>query len=437
MAHGLSELIVAPITGRDRAAVALVRVSGPGAWALARRVFRVLPAAPQARYAIYGHFAHGDDGYCLLFAEGQSFTGEESAEFHLHGSPVSVAQFLEICVTQGARMARPGEFTLRAFLNGRIDLTQAEAVRDTVDALTENQLRAAHRQRDGALRARLGLVRDDLVGCLAMVEASTDFSEEVGDLDRPALATRVKGVQAELDALLATQRTGAIMRHGAAVAIVGLPNAGKSSLFNALLGRDRAIVTPIAGTTRDTVEEWLDLGGVPARIVDTAGLRPSEDTVEQMGIERSREALRHADVVWHVYDATLGWSEGDEALLQEWKGRPGLVIANKCDEQPQVAKGIPVSALTGQGLTALTDWMQDWAGQPNAEIGTVNPRHAESLTRVQEALGDVQAMLTQPVPDDLAAVGLGSAIRILGEITGETTPPDVLTRIFQDFCIGK
>jgi len=189
VAHGLSELIIAPITGRDRAAVALVRASGPGAWALAGgpgawalagQVFRVLPAAPQARYAYYGHFAHGDDGFCLLFAEGQSFTGEESAEFHLHGSPVSVAKFLEICVTQGARMARPGEFTLRAFLNGRIDLTQAEAVRDTVDALTENQLRAAHRQRDGALRARLGVVRDELVGCLAMVEASTDGGGQHG-----------------------------------------------------------------------------------------------------------------------------------------------------------------------------------------------------------------------------------------------------------------
>jgi len=437
VAHGLSELIVAPITGRDRAAVALVRASGAGAWELARHLFRTIPAEIAPRYAYYGHFAHGDDGYCLLFAEGQSFTGEESAEFHLHGSPVSVAQFLDLCHTHGARLARPGEFTLRAFLNGRIDLTQAEAVRDTVDALTENQLRAAHRQRDGALRTRLAQIRNELVGCLAMVEASTDFSEEVGDLDRPALAHRVTGVQAELEALLATQRTGAIMRHGAAVAIVGLPNAGKSSLFNALLGRDRAIVTPIAGTTRDTVEEWLDLGGVPTRIVDTAGLRPSEDTVEQMGIERSREALRHADVVWHVYDATLGWSEADEALHHEWAGRPGVVIANKCDQQPNVERGLPVSALTGAGIPALVDWMQAWAGEPNAEIGTVNPRHAESLARVQDALADVQATLLQSVPDDLAAVGLGSAIRILGEITGETTPPDVLTRIFQDFCIGK
>ncbi len=433
----VDEAIVAPITAVG-GAVAVVRVSGRGAWRVASGVFAPWPDPVVARRALYGRFVHGDDGLALPFAEGQSYTGEEAVELSVHGSPASVRALLEACRAAGARPAEPGEFTLRAFMNGRMDLTQAEAVRDTVEAQTDAQLRHANLLREGALRDRVRAVRDEAVGVLAAVEASTDFSEEVGDLDRPAARARLARARTRLAELLATADAGRLLRQGATIAIVGLPNAGKSSLLNAVVGAERAIVTPIPGTTRDTVEEVVEIGGLPCRLIDTAGLRETDDEVERLGVARSVQALASADLVWHVFDLGQGWTAEDQALTTD---RPTLCIGNKAD-LPAAAGLLPegalsVSALTGGGIEDLLRETARKFDHAASAGPTVAPRHSPVLAEADRALAGAEETLSQPVPDDLAAVELRQAVRLLGEVTGETTPPDVIERVFRDFCIGK
>ncbi len=432
----LLDTIVAPITGSHMAAVAVVRVSGPKAWKVARHVFAPWPDSPSPRMALFGHFANGDDGLAIPFAEGHSYSGDETVEFSVHGSPASVKGIIDACIQAGARPARPGEFTMRAFMFGRIDLTQAEGVRDTVAALTDAQLRQANLLREGALHDAVHALRDDLLGLLAAVEASTDFPEEVGPLDRDGSAERCRDAARRLGDMLSTAETGRILRGGLAIAIVGLPNAGKSSLLNALLGAERAIVTEIPGTTRDTVEELANLGGIPCRLIDTAGLGAPLDPIERIGVDRAKQAAANADLVWYVYDASLGWSALDEALAME-SSRPTLVLANKADLGPVCGPGLPISALTGQGIDELVAAVHDRIGDWTEAEPLVNERHAPLLQVAREALLDVVATLESSAPDDLAAVGLMQAARALGEVTGETASPDAIERLFSTFCVGK
>lgn len=437
-----TQTICAPITAVG-GAVATVRLSGARAWAIAAQIFSPWPNPVEPRRAIYGHFSHGDDGLALPFAAGASYTGEESVELSVHGSPKSIQAVLQACVQAGARQAEPGEFTLRAWMNGRMDLTQAEGVRATVDAQSEVQLRQANALREGRLGQRIKSWRDELTGVLAMVEASTDFGEEVGELDRPRARARLAEVSEQMETLLASAAVGRRVQNGVRVALVGRPNAGKSSLLNALLREDRAIVTPIAGTTRDTLEESVEIHGFAVRLIDTAGLRESDDVVEQLGVQRTRQAIAQADFLWFVYDASTGWTEEDE---EEWtrlvKSRSGSeiaawIIANKVDlPSPAEIRGFPVSATTGEGLAAMLKSFGEMLGEAPATALPLE-RHVPLLQSAHEAVAATQETLTLPVPDDLAAVTLRAAIRILGEITGETTPPDVIERVFRDFCIGK
>ncbi len=428
-----SDTIVAPITAVG-GAVAVVRVSGPMAWEVASKVFSPWPSPVVPRSALYGVYDHGDDGLANPFAEGHSYTEEESVELSVHGSPASVGALIESCIAAGARMAEPGEFTLRAFMNGRIDLTQAEGVRDTVNAATDSQLRQANLLRDGALRDQVRAIRNDVEGILASVEASTDFSEEVGELDRSQALHLCSDVRADLLRLLDGAMAARVIREGVSIAIVGLPNAGKSSLLNAVLGADRAIVTEFPGTTRDTVEERVSLGGLLVRLIDTAGLRTTADPVESFGVERSRFALENADVVWYVYDASVGWTPEDE---EAWRTieRPAIGVANKSDLAAG-DRGIEVSSILGTGIPVLTDATLGVIGA-NEKGALVNARHAPLLQEALCAIDRVAVTLTNRVPDDLAAVDLQAAIRALGEVTGETTPPDIIDRIFRNFCIGK
>jgi tRNA modification GTPase len=428
-----SETIVAPITAVG-GAVALVRVSGPDAWKIGDAVFDSWPSPVVPRRATYGRFLTGDAGFALPFERGQSYTEEESVEFSVHGSPAAVRTLVDSCITAGARMAEPGEFTLRAFMNGRIDLTQAEGVRDTINAATTAQLRQANLLRDGALRDQVRGIRSRIEGILASVEASTDFSEEVGPLDRARAVHECDGVRAALLRLIGAAGSARVIREGASVAIAGPPNAGKSSLLNAFLGSDRAIVTEHAGTTRDTVEEHVSLEGLFVRLIDTAGLRPTSDPVESIGVMRSHDAIQNSDVVWYVFDASVGWTQSDEEALQGFE-RPAIAVANKSD-LAHSDRGLEVCAVRGTGLAALTDVTLGLIGA-DERGALVNVRHKPLLQEALCAIDRVAVTLTSPVPDDLAAVDLQTSIRALGEITGETAPPDVIERIFHDFCIGK
>lgn len=432
------DTIVAPITGVESAAVAWIRASGPAAVRIAHQVFEPLPDPPVMRHAYYGQFAHGDDGILILFPEGGSFTGEATAEMSVHGSRASVRALLAACVRAGARVARPGEFTERAFLNGRLDLTAAEGVRDTVEAATSTQLRLANAMRQGGLRQEVAALREEVFAALATVEASIDFSEEVGSLDRPAMSARLSRMIREVDNLLATSELGHIVRSGLRIALVGRPNVGKSSLLNALVGAERAIVTATPGTTRDYLAESVELGGVPCVLLDTAGLRDTQDEAERMGVERSETQAKGADLVWHIVDATEAFDPEEHARIANW-GRPTWVVINKVDlAQPKNLKGFAISAKTREGIPALVEAVQTWTGIPAEDRWiAVNPRHAGHLEAVREALSGALVALDSTISDDLIAVPLQEAALELGHITGETAMPDMVERIFRDFCIGK
>ncbi len=429
-----TDTIAACITGLNRAAIAVIRVSGPQAWRVAQAVFPSWPEKPNSHRALYGEFAHGDDGLALPFAEGRSYTGEESVEFSIHGSPASVQALLELCLSAGARMAGPGEFTQRAFLNGRLDLTQAEGVRDTIESQTQTQLRQAERLRQGELMREVGAIRERLISVLTAIEASTDFSEEVGELDEALALSRLDEADAAIDRLLAGAAASQILRQGLQIALVGQPNAGKSSLLNRLMGSDRAIVTAIPGTTRDTLSETVDLGGIPCVITDTAGLRDTEDEIERMGVERSWASVRSADWIWLIYDAQAGWTKADEAFLAQLPAEP-LILANKSDlAEPE--RGLPLSALTGHGINSLIEEVKSQAPELS-DSPAINQRHTAHLRQAKECIAEARQAIESPVPNDLAVVGLQSGVRVLGEITGETAPPDLIEQIFHDFCIGK
>ena len=429
------DTIVAPITGSEPAAVAVIRLSGNEAWHIASKVFEHWPAVPQPHHAVYGRYVTGDDGLALPFAEGHSYTGEQSVELSCHGSPASVRALVEACVKSGARPARPGEFTERAFLNGRIDLTQAEAVADTVSALTDAQLRLANLQREGRLHEAVAVLRNRVLKILAAVEASVDFEEEIGPLDRKTALTELSHVSEEVSALRRSANIGAILRHGLRIAIVGLPNAGKSSLFNAIVGRERAIVTPDPGTTRDYVEEKIDLGGIPVVLIDTAGLREANDAAESIGVERAIEQTRKANLIWYVFDASVGITPQDEALVS--KMPQSFVIANKCD-LARVPRFLNVSAKTGEGLEELTKNVTEYAEEARAlEVPPIDVRHKPLLDDTSSMIAEAIETIKHDRPDDLLSTFLRSAANYLGEITGETASADMIERIFADFCIGK
>jgi tRNA modification GTPase len=432
------DTIVAPITGTEAAAVAVLRISGPASWQIAEAVFSPWPREVVPRLALYGRFSTGDDGLCLPFEEGHSYTGEQSAELSVHGSRASVQALVEACLAKGARAARPGEFTERAFMNGRLDLTQAEGVRDTVEALTNAQLRQANLLREGALGERVREIRDDVLEVLAQIEATVDFSEEVGDLDRPAALARLGASAEAIGELLRTAEAGRILRKGFRIAIVGPPNAGKSSLLNRLLGYDRAIVTEVPGTTRDFVEERLDLGGVPCVVLDTAGLRQTEDPVERIGVERALRVAEAADEVWYVYDAAEGLAESDREAIERLE-RPVRILRNKSDlsDSSDSPESLSISALTGIGLDSLIRSVSERIRVEGPETVWINDRHAPLLESARDNLEMASHTLRQDLPVDLATVYLQAALAELGQITGETATDDMLVRIFRDFCVGK
>ena len=450
------ETIAAISTPPGRGGIGIVRVSGPEAVSIAAQLVRLGRPLDHGRARLADVLdAEGDaaeridEAVVTYFAAPNSYTGDDLVEVAAHGSPVVLDLLLRRAMELGARLAEPGEFTQRAFLSGRIDLTQAEAVRDLIEAQTLTQARQAASQMGGALSRRVAPVKQDLVELIALLEAGIDFAEDdVEVTPQQEIARRIDELTAPLSALEASFARGRIVHDGLTLAIVGRPNAGKSSLFNRLVERDRAIVTPSPGTTRDTVSERISLEGIPLELVDTAGLREAHDVAEQLGIARSREALADAALVLIVLDATQALNAEEHDLLQAVEGRPALVAMNKSDlaagraEASSALDGVAViatSALTGEGVAELRSRVVALAsGGAASESGMLtNLRQHQSIATALGALADARHATEGGIPHEMILLDLYRGLWALDSLTGQTTADDILQLIFSTFCIGK
>ncbi|MDC0832566.1 tRNA uridine-5-carboxymethylaminomethyl(34) synthesis GTPase MnmE [Geitlerinema sp. CS-897] len=453
-ARGDTIAAIATAVVPQQGSVGIVRVSGTEALSLAKQLFRA-PGRQvwESHRILYGTVRHPqtqtlvDEALLLLMLAPRSFTREDVVEFHCHGGIMAVQRVLQLCLENGARLAQPGEFTLRAFLNGRIDLTQAESVADLVGAKSEAAAQSALAGLQGRLAAPIRQLRDRCLDSLAEIEARVDFEEDLPPLDEGAIATEIDRVLAEIDRIEATASQGELLRTGLKVAIVGRPNVGKSSLLNAWSRSDRAIVTDLPGTTRDVVESQLVVGGIPVQVLDTAGIRETVDRVERIGVERSRTAAQQADLVLFVVDATTGWTPDDDRIYQQVCHRPVVAIANKMDlvetlpQLPISEPAIATAASQNQGIEALEAAILERVNANRLQAAnldfSINQRQAAALTRAKVALQQVRQTIDESLPLDFWTIDLRGAIRALGEITGEEITESVLDRIFSRFCIGK
>jgi tRNA modification GTPase len=461
----LDDTIVAIATPAGRGGIGVVRLAGPKAREVALPMLRMKHELVAGRAVfcelvdVRGEAAElrstGQPGAAVptridevvvsYFAKPHSYTTDDVVEISAHGSPVVLGHVVELCVAGGARLAEPGEFTMRAFLNGRIDLTQAEAVRDLIDSQTLYQAKVAAQQLEGALSRRLQPVKQKLVELIAMLEAGIDFAEDdVSVMADAVILDRIAEVQAPLQQLAATFAYGKIVHEGLTLAIVGRPNVGKSSLFNRLVERERAIVTATPGTTRDLVSETVAIGGIPVKLVDTAGIRESVDEAESIGIRKSKEALADADLVLVVMDATEEETAQDLELLRLAQDRPAIVVVNKSDlkssEQSLGDSGqrVRTSALTGEGIAELRAEILRHIGEGGAEAGFLtNVRHQGLIQDSLAALNAAKTAVAGKIPHEMLLLDLYGALRPLDAITGATTTDDILNLIFSTFCIGK
>lgn len=457
----LDDTVVAIATAPGRGGIGVVRISGPRAREIAYPMLRLKHDLEPGR-AVFGELIEPvpidantgnrkpeagsptriDEVVVTYFAGPRSYTTDDIIEIAAHGSPVVLRHIVELCVAAGARLAEPGEFTMRAFLNGRIDLTQAEAVRDLIDSQTLYQAKIAAQQLEGALSRRLQPVKQKLIELIAVLEAGIDFAEDdVSVLPDATILERIAAVLEPLQQLAASFAYGKIVHQGLTLAIVGRPNVGKSSLFNRLVERERAIVTATPGTTRDLVSETVALGGIPIQLVDTAGIRHALDEAESIGIRKSMEALADADLVLVVLDASR--PDEDTELLRHAEGRPAIVVGNKCDLG--IAVRYPpllyASALTGEGITELrAEILRHIGGETGAQAETgflTNVRHQSLVQESIAALNAASIAVDAEVPHEMLLLDLYSALQPLDAITGATTTDDILNLIFSKFCIGK
>ncbi len=453
----LDDTITAIATPLGEGGVGIVKISGPEAASILRRLFVPTVRAAdglEPRRLTFGHIRDPETGdvvdevLAVTMPGPHSYTRQDVVEIQAHGGIVPLRRILGLTLAAGARLAEPGEMTLRAFINGRLDLAQAEAVLDVVQARTEAALRVATEQLGGKLSARVREVRAELVNVLAYLEASIDFVED--EIPPQDVVTPLREIGAALEEILASADRGLIYRQGIRAAIVGRPNVGKSSLLNALLRGERAIVTPIPGTTRDTLEETVNVGGVPLVLVDTAGIRAETgDEVERIGVERSRAALERADLALLVVDGSQPLTDADWDIAALIGGKPALVVANKCDlpqleVKADLLPSVPrlrVSALTNEGVEGLEEAIVELVfggAVTTADTPLVsNPRHQASLKRALDHVGAAEGGHLGGLSPDLVAIDVREAVDALGEITGETVSEDLLEAIFSNFCIGK
>ena len=445
---GQTETIAAISTAPGEGAIALIRISGPEAIEIADRVFRgkQKPSAFQLHVQHLGEIMENeiviDQVVLSVHRAPHSYTAEDLVEISCHGGVLVTARVLEVCLAAGARAARPGEFTERAFLNGKMDLTQAEAVIDMIRARTDLALRSATEQLQGRLGAAVKVIRDQLIELLAHVEAAIDFpDEDLAPDEGERLRSRLDGIRANIDQLLATAEQGRIMREGVRVVLCGATNAGKSSLLNRLLGYDRAIVSEIPGTTRDTIEEVINLRGVPIRLLDTAGLRESSDPLERAGIERTERSLDAADLVLHMVDRSAPKPAGFPARRN---GATEILLLNKSDLPKHAdwagSDALEISCVSENGLAGLDDRILGCIGAHHLQAESsvaINTRHRDCLRRAGAACDAAAATLSENLSPEYAAVDLRAALAAVVEMIGSESDDAILDSVFAQFCIGK
>ena len=456
-----SDTIAAISTPVGQGGIGIVRISGPRSLEIAETIFRPWKAAPLADKRsgslLYGHIINPadntnvDEVLLAIMRAPNSYTKEDVVEINCHGGMISVKRALETVLAQGARLADPGEFTKRAFLNGRINLTQAEAVFDVITAKTEESMKLALEQLQGGLSEKLADIRKKLVDISASAEAYIDFPED--DIEtKTSLQIRVRlaEIKEEVEGLSATFQEARFFRDGLAVAIVGRPNVGKSSLLNLLLKKDRAIVTELPGTTRDLIEDYLNINGLPIRIMDTAGIRNSEELVEKEGIRRSLDAINKADFIIALLDGSAPLEEDDLQLMELIRGKNSVIVINKSDLPANISlediseKGrefLSISALSGEGVEELKSAifhsnLRNWTEEREGVVVT-NIRHKTALDKTSSSLGRALGLFLADEPLEFFSIELRDALDSLGEITGTVTTEDILDKIFSTFCIGK
>lgn len=457
------DTIAAISTPPGEGGIGIVRISGEEAVSIADRVYRMgrKKIANQDSHTIhYGRMVDPetdqvvDEVMVTLMKAPKTYTKEDVVEINSHGGILAVNKVLQLVLNNGARLAEPGEFTKRAFLNGRVDLSQAEAVMDMIRAKTDKAMQVAVNQMDGDLSKLIRNLRQEILDTLAQVEVNIDYPEydDVEEMTSKMLLEKAQAVKSQVKALLETAQQGKVLREGLATAIIGRPNVGKSSLLNKLLREDKAIVTDVAGTTRDIVEEYVSVKGVPLRLIDTAGIRDTEDQVERIGVERSRKAIQDADLVLLVFNQHEALTDEDLALIEATKDHKRIVILNKSDldqhlDLDRLSQALPdadfitTSAMTDLGLTDLEDKIADlfFSGQTGDRDATYvsNTRHISLLNKASDALDEVIEGIDLGMPVDLVQVDMTQAWDCLGEITGDSVQDELITQLFSQFCLGK
>ncbi|MGP6389020.1 tRNA uridine-5-carboxymethylaminomethyl(34) synthesis GTPase MnmE [Streptococcus dysgalactiae] len=451
------DTITAISTPLGEGAIGIVRLSGTDALAIAQSVFKGKNLEQVASHTInYGHIVDPSTGTIVdevmvsVMLAPKTFTRENVVEINTHGGIAVTNEILQLLIRQGARMAEPGEFTKRAFLNGRVDLTQAEAVMDIIRAKTDKAMTIAVKQLDGSLSQLINDTRQEILNTLAQVEVNIDYPEydDVEEMTTALLREKTQEFQSLLENLLRTAKRGKILREGLSTAIIGRPNVGKSSLLNNLLREDKAIVTDIAGTTRDVIEEYVNIKGVPLKLVDTAGIRETDDLVEQIGVERSKKALQEADLVLLVLNASEPLTDQDRSLLHLSQDSNRIILLNKTDLEQKIeleqlpADLIPISVLTNHNIDLIEDRINqlffDNAGLVEQDATYLsNARHISLIEKAVQSLEAVNDGLALGMPVDLLQVDLTRTWEILGEITGDAAPDELITQLFSQFCLGK
>lgn len=449
----MSETIVALTTPFGRSGIAVIRLSGGDVLKIIRLLINDKEFHPKPRFALLKKIYDLDSKEIIdeviitYFQSPQSFTGEDVVEISCHGSPIVIRQIIDLCLQLDARLAEPGEFSLRALSNGQMDLSQAEAIRDLIDAQTVASAKQSIRQLRGEVSNQLQPIKDELLDVIVILESSIEFVEDdLPDYQFESIKNRLSDISSKLEKFASTFKAGNLLREGLKVALVGRPNVGKSSLFNALIGDERAIVTEIAGTTRDQLHEKVSIKGVPVSLIDTAGVRETSDTVEIIGVERAKRIMGDSDLVIAIFDGSEFLTSEDEKILSLAKGLTSVIAVNKSDitqkklNLNESSEIVHISAKTGEGLDILREKiLLPFASQEFENSGFLvsDARHHDLLLRSISEINDSLQSLSDKISEEIVLVGLHNSLRYLGEITGETTTEDMLTRIFSTFCIGK